>query len=230
MTYLIVVAALFTDPSDIVDGDSAKDRLWLRAEQGTVTVYDRASGKSSVAAEHVLSTDRAADGGVIALISVALDLKKGTYEFRDLAPQAAIASRFSLDDDKALAIIAGNGPQTIVTAKTIMSLEKGSWQAARLTAPLSAAGVIHAVQAPDGVLLGSEGGPLYSISRLTGLTREVKLADVTMSSRCCASGRVIRARTCAVSCRKGRACVYHGPSASPGSTKIPSACSSCSTC
>ncbi len=184
MTHLLVIASLFTSPLDIVDGDAARDRLWLRAEQGTVTVYDRKTGQSSVAAEHVLSTDRGSDGGVIALIFVAVHagITTGTYEFRDIAPQAAVASRFDLENDKGLAMIAGAGPQSILTAKTIMSLDKGSWQAARLTAPLTLAGVIHGVQTPDGVLVASVGGPLYSINRMTGVTREVKLGDATIAN------------------------------------------------
>ena len=184
MTYLFVLAALLSAPTDIVDGEAAKDRLWLRAERGTVTVYDRKTGASSIAAELVLSMDRAADGGVMALIFVVMNagLGSGTYEFRDIAPLAAVAARFNLTDDKGHAIVAGKGPLSVVTAKTIMSIDRGSWQAARLTTPVAFAGVVHGVQTSDGVLVGSEAGPLYSINRLTGLTREVKLADAAITN------------------------------------------------
>ena len=184
MTHLLVVTALFAAPTDIVDGDAAKDRLWLRTEQGNVTVYDRKTGAASPAAQNVLSTDRAVDGGVMALIFVAVHagLTTGTYELRDIAPLAAVASRFDLQDDKGYAIVAGKGPLSIVTAKTIMSLEKGGWQAARLTAPVTFVGVAHTAQTPEGVLVGSEGGPLYAIHRMTGLTREVKLGETVISN------------------------------------------------
>lgn len=166
-----------------MDGVAAKDRLWLRDGQNVVTVYDRASGKSTVAAEHVIGMDRARDGGVIVLIEVSSDpaTKRNVYEFRDIAPLAAVASRFPLDDDRALAIIVGAGPPTIVTEKTIMSLDKGSWQAARLTAPLKANGTPRGTQTGDGVLVGFEGGGAYIINRTTGLTREVKMGDAALT-------------------------------------------------
>ena len=184
MLHLIVIASFFGSPGDLVDGDAARDRLWLRTEQGTVTVYDRKSGKSSLAAQNVVSTDRSADGGVMALIDAtgATGSGKATYEFRDIAPLAAVASRFDLQDDKALTIVAGKGPLGIVTAKTVMSLDKGSWQAARLTAPLSLVGAVHAAQTLEGLLVGSEGGPLYAINRMTGLTREVKLGNAVVGN------------------------------------------------
>ncbi len=207
MTYLFVVAALFSSPTDVVDGDAAKDRLWLRTEQGVVTVYDRKSGAASLAAQHVLSTDRAADGGVMALIFVAVhaSLTSGTYEFRDISPLAAVASRFDLQDDKGHAIVAGKGPLSVVTAKTIMSLEKGSWQAARLTTPVSFVGLVHATQTPDGVLVGSEGGPLYAINRMTGLTREVKVGDVVVSNVSAVSTDLIKPECTLVSVAQAKA-------------------------
>lgn len=183
MSYLLVIAAFLNAPGAFVDGVATKDRLWLRDANNVVTVYDRASGKSSVAAEHVLSMDRGPDGGVIALMEVSYDAaaKRTVYEFRDIAPQAAIASRFPLDADRALAIIVGAGPPTIITEKTIMSLDKGSWQAARLTAPLKSSNVAKGVQTVEGVLVGFENGNLYAVNRMTGLTREVKLGDAPLT-------------------------------------------------
>ncbi len=183
MSYLLIIASLFNAPGTFLDGLAAKDRLWLRDADNRVTVYDRASGKSSVGAEHVLSMDRGPDGGVIALMEVSHDVaaKRTIYELRDIAPKAAIASRFPLDDDRALAIIVGSGPPTIITERTIMSLDKGSWQAARLTAPLKSTNVAKGAQTNEGVLVGFEGGGLYAVNRMTGLTRQVKLGDAPLT-------------------------------------------------
>ncbi len=170
----LLVLVLLIPAATIVEGFATKDKLWIRDSDGVVKVYNRASGKSEVAAEHVIDMDRTPKGALMVVRITDTTPKQTTLELRDVAALATITSKLVLEDDVPVALIADTDPMTLVTAKTIVTIMREGGESLQLTKPLPA-GPSSAVTTTEGILIGFANGGLYAVTRATGLVREVKL-------------------------------------------------------